>query len=120
MKRILMIEDDPWLSDSYGRVLGEKWQITTAADASLAMRAIEGEVFDAVVADIMLEGHTILALLHELQSYDDTRKLPIVLCSALDNDELVKFDWAAYGVRAVLDKTTLTPEKLRAAVGEVL
>jgi hypothetical protein len=66
----------------------------------------------------MLEGHTIFALLQELQSYDDTRHIPVILCSALDHDVLSQTRLHEYGVVRVLDKATLTPDSLDLAIKE--
>ena len=121
MSRILLVEDDHWLADSYARALkAEGYDVSSVSDASSAMRFVEGHAPDCIVADIMLEGHTIFALLHELQSYDDTRRIPVILCSALDHDALSKVRFHEYGVVQVLDKATLTPDSLDLAGKECL
>lgn len=119
MKHILLVEDDHWLADSYRRTLErEGFEVSSVTDASSAMRMVESQPPDCIVADIMLEGHTIFALLHELQSYDDTRRIPVILCSALDHDALSRNRLHEYGVVQVLDKATLTPDSLDLAVKE--
>ena len=117
---ILVVEDDTWLGDSYERLLRlGGYTVIRAADAHEAMRQVEEKSPAAVIADILLQGHTIFPLLHELQSYDDTRNLPIILCSNLDNKILQPTRLFQYGVRQVLDKTTLTSEKLVETIQEV-
>ena len=112
--RVLLIEDDLWLSDSYRAVLDD-YEVETAVSSQDAMDMIESYDYDLVIADVMLERGLVIDLLHELQSYDDTAKLPIVLCTSLA--QRIKLDDVrAYGVVAVLDKTTLTPKLLREAV----
>lgn len=120
MKRVLLIEDDPWLAESYRRVMTKNgFEVRVVADADVAMRGLEKGQCDVIVADIMLEGHTVFALLHELQSYDDTATIPVILCSSLSSDGLSEEKLHEYGVRRVLDKATLTPEQLVNVVGEV-
>jgi CheY-like chemotaxis protein len=74
---------------------------------------------DAVILDFLLTGQNALALLHELQSHSDLASIPVILCtnsaSDIAADELV-----AYGVVAVLDKTTMYPDDIVAAIRKVL
>jgi len=119
MKNILLVEDDHWLAASYGRILkGEGYEVSLVSDGASAMHYIEEHVPDCIVADVMLEGHTIFALLQELQSYDDTRHIPVILCSSLDHDVLSEARLHEYGVVRVLNKATLTPDSLDLAIKE--
>ncbi len=121
MTNILLIEDDHWLSDSYTRTLtGQGYAVEFVDNAEAAMRSVEEHMPDCIVADVMLEGHTVFSLLYELQSYDDTRRIPVVLCSNLGHDTLTKTRLHHYGVVAVLDKATLTPDSLDLAIKEAL
>lgn len=120
MKTVLLIEDDHWLADSYKRVLTQNgWIVARADNAVTAMNIVEENIPACIVADVMLEGHTVFSLLHELQSYDDTRKIPVIICSGLNSPELTEGRLHQYGVVRVLDKSTLTPEVLAMAVGDV-
>ena len=97
MIKILLIEDDRWLADSYMDVLND---------------------YELIIADVMLERGLVFDLLHELQSYDDTSQIPVILCTSLAQRITLK-DVKQYGVIAVLDKATLTPKILREAVESV-
>ena len=112
--KLLLIEDDRWLADSYMHVL-EEYDIDSAVSGQDAMDLIHVHDYDLIIADVMLERGLVIDLLHELQSYDDTAQLPIVLCTTLAQRIKLE-DVRAYGVVAVLDKTTLTPKLLREAV----
>jgi CheY-like chemotaxis protein len=112
--KLLLIEDDRWLADSYMHVL-EEYDIDSAVSGQDAMDLIDVNDYDLIIADVMLERGLVIDLLHELQSYDDTAQLPIVLCTTLAQRINLE-DVRAYGVVAVLDKTTLTPKLLREAV----
>ncbi len=121
MKHIILIEDDAWLAESYSRMLQKAgYQIVVAREGNEAIRLIETEKPDLLLADMMLEGQTVISLLHELQSYSDTAQFPVVICSALTGSHMSVERLHQYGVRAVLDKATLTPEQLIATVQEVL
>ena len=112
--KLLLIEDDRWLADSYMHVL-EEYDIDSAVSGQDAMDLIDVNDYDLIIADVMLERGLVIDLLHELQSYDDTAQLPIVLCTTLAQRIKLE-DVRAYGAVAVLDKTTLTPKLLREAV----
>lgn len=121
MKTVLLIEDDHWLADSYARTLTRSGCAVVRVDsAERAMQAVEESAPDCIVADIMLEGHTIFVLLHELQSYDDTRQIPVIICSNLTHDAVAAERLHHYGVVRVLDKATVTPDSLELAVKDVL
>ena len=68
---------------------------------------------------MLLAGTTALALLHELQSHTDTAKVPVILCTNLA-DGLDLEELAPYGVRRIVDKTTMQPDDIVAAVKSVL
>jgi len=121
MKRLLLIEDDAWLGESYDRMLGKLYDVTHVQSLEAAIEAISRRVPDVIVADFMLEGKNVLELFHELASYEDTSIIPVVLCSTI-GDELRRYETqlANYGVVRICDKATLTPESLRRAVHESL
>ncbi len=116
--RILLIEDDRWLADSYVHIL-EEYDVDTAQNGQDAMDLIDSYDYDLIIADVMLERGLVIDLLHELQSYDDTAKLPIVLCTSLAQ-RLSLDDVKPYGVVQILDKASLTPKLLRETVEELV
>jgi PleD family two-component response regulator len=60
-----------------------------------------------------------LALLHELQSHEDLADIPIILATNLA-DQVSIDDVASYGVKRILDKATMHPEDITAAIRGVL
>lgn len=115
---ILLIEDDQWLAESYVNALvGHDTVIVHSGQA--AMDALDDRTFDVVIADVMIEDGSVIDLLHELQSHDDTMSTPVIVCSGLASS-LRLSDLRAYGVVALLDKSTVTPETLRIAVQQAI
>lgn len=117
---ILIVDDDAWLAEQHARVL-EKAGYKTAISphAIAAINVIDSVQPDAIVLDVLLTGSTAFALLHELQSYADTGGIPVIVCTNIAADmslETVK----PYGVRRILDKTTMEPDDIVAAVRSVL
>lgn len=117
MNYVLLIEDDQWLADSYQVMLrAQGINVRQVSTGHEAMQLIEKETPAVVVADVLLGDHTSITLFHELQSYEDTRVIPIILCTTLAQTKFSDAQLKSYGIVAVLDKATLTPEQLLLAV----
>lgn len=117
MNYVLLIEDDQWLADSYQVMLRARdinvRQVSTGHEA---MQLIEKEPPAVIVADVLLGDHTSITLFHELQSYEDMRDIPVILCTTLAQTKFNDAELKTYGIQAILDKATLTPEQLMLAV----
>lgn len=116
MPKILLIEDDYWLAQSYMRVLSSH-SCQHVVDAQAAMDIVDGTLPDVILADVMLEWGTVIDLFHELQSHGDTANIPIVVCTGIGLAVRLE-DMRSYGVVALLDKQSLSPAKLRSAIAE--
>lgn len=119
MATILIVEDDPMLADCYRTWLrAKKHKTQQATDVVTAIEIIDEQLPDVILLDLLLPGASGAQLLHILRSHADLMHVPVVVCSgALPADSP---DLASYGVRAVLDKATLTPSRLAAAIAEAL
>ena len=117
MTKVLLVEDDAWLADLEVSVLSkEGYEVLHAPNALEAIAAVEeGSLPDVIVVDVLLAGSTGFALLHELQSYVDTTNIPVVLCTNLA-EQFDGRDMSEYGIVRVVNKTTMKPSDLVAAV----
>jgi CheY-like chemotaxis protein len=119
-QNVLLVEDDPWLAELEASVLTQAgYDVTMAPHAPSAIARIDEKQPDAIILDVLLAGSTAFALLHELQSYGDTKEVPIILCTNMA-DTLKLDDLKTYGVKRIIDKTTMQPDDLPAAVRSVL
>lgn len=119
-RTVLVIEDDDWFAEQHGRTLTDAgFRVRHASDGLAGMEAIDESLPDAVVLDIFLAGPNAFVLLHEIQSHADLSRLPIILCSNslpdMPADRL-----RAYGVTSTLDKGSMQPVDLVAAVKRAL
>lgn len=115
-QRIVVVEDDVWLSEHYLRVLRrEGYEVYHAPHAITAIEVIDQAKPHAILLDVLLAGTTALALLHELQSHADLADIPVVLATNLA-DQIDIEDVKSYGVKRILDKATMHPEDIAAAV----
>lgn len=117
--KVLLVEDDPWLAEVEAKTLQDAgFEVSHAPHPPAAIESVDVFQPDVIVLDVLLGGGTAFTLLHELQSYGDTGQIPIILCTnlaeSLPGDELTR-----YGVRRVVDKTTMHPDDLVAAVRSV-
>jgi len=113
---VLIVEDDDWMAGQHMRTLQAAGiRSDHAGHALAAIDAIDTTIPDVLVLDVMLAGPNAFTLLHELRSHADLSKIPVILCTA-SADQLPLEHVAAYGVRRVLDKTTMLPGDLVAAV----
>lgn len=117
---VLIIEDDVWLGEQQVRLLEKAgYKTVVSLHAQAAIDAIDDTHPDVIILDMLLAGGTAMALMHELQSHGDISMIPIILCSNLAADITLK-DVAPYGVRRILDKTTMEPNDVVAAVRSML
>jgi CheY-like chemotaxis protein len=119
-RTVLIVEDDDWLAEQHGRMLSAAgYGVEFAPHALAAMDAIDIKRPDVIVLDLLLAGPNAFTLLHELQSHADLANIPVIMCTN-SADRIADEDIAAYGVRQVLDKATMHPEDVIAAVKKVL
>lgn len=117
---VLIIEDDDWQAEQYERRLkaaGIRSEV--AAHALAAIDMLNTTIPDAIVLDVLLPGPNAFAFLHELRSHPDLVSVPVVLCTN-SADHIAEEDVKAYGVARVLDKTTMAPGDLVAAIMKAL
>ena len=109
-----------WLAEQFQRTL-ENGGYTSkrVSNGHVAMDMIDEALPRVIILDMLLTGGTGITLLHELQSYKDTGDIPVILCSNLASQVRLT-DVAPYGVRRILDKTTMHPDDILAAVRSVL
>lgn len=117
---VLIVEDDLWLAEQFERVLThEGFLVRRTSNGHVAIELVDECLPRVVLLDLLLPGSTGLALLHELQSYQDTGEIPIIVCTNLaatiELDEI-----KPYGVKKLLDKTTMHPSDIVAAVWGVI
>ena len=118
--KVLLVEDDPWLAElEAGLLTGAGYDVTLSPHAPSAIVAIDTIQPDVIILDVLLTGSTAFALLHELQSYGDTTMVPVILCTNVA-ESLNLDDLKAYGVRRIIDKSTMQLNELPLAVKSVL
>jgi PleD family two-component response regulator len=117
--RALIVEDDAWFAASLAEILATDFATRICPVPDMIFDVMTSWRPDVILADVMLGNKNLLVLLHEMQSDADTRQVPFVVLSAIDERTLRGDDWRAYGVRAVLNKADVKPSKLRQVLRDV-
>ena len=117
---VLIVEDDEWVGEGYQMSLNKAGFDTNVVTNGLeAIDSIDSSRPGVVVLDLFLPGPNGLALIHEIRSHDDLESIPVVMITnsaeQISDDEL-----SAYGVSRLLDKSTMQPQDVIAAVRSAL
>ncbi len=112
MLKILVIDDSPTSRAIATRLIGDLYDIRTAASGPEGIEAAEGGNFDLILLDLLMPGMDGQTVIAELRSRGS--KLPIVVMSA-DIQDTTRSRVAALGVASMTNKP-LTREKLVAAI----
>lgn len=117
---VLIVEDDQWLAEEYVRILQDGgYQAEYVMHALAAIDLIDIHTPDVIILDVFLAGPNAFTLLHELQSHADLAGIPVILCTTSASD-IAGEDVVAYGIQQVLDKTTMHPADMIAAIKKIV
>ncbi|HET9767146.1 MAG TPA: ATP-binding protein, partial [Thermoanaerobaculia bacterium] len=87
--RVLVVEDDPTVYDVIARHLGDGgWVPVRARTGDDALKLARGVRPVAVTLDLVIPGTDGLSVLRELRADPETRHIPVIIISVLDNREL--------------------------------
>jgi two-component system, sensor histidine kinase and response regulator len=88
---VLVVDDEISNRQLISRILKNHARMTEAGDGQQALALLEQEAFDLVLLDIMMPGQTGLEVLKIIRENPKTADLPVILVSALtDNDNVVQ------------------------------
>jgi DNA-binding response OmpR family regulator len=118
LHKILLIEDDIWLAESYSRCLS-KFDCKVVTSQHDALDVLNDFTPDVIVADIILDDGLVFDLLSQLQSYDDAHSIPVIICSTISKKYNIS-DLKSYGVVKIIDKSQVTPDQLSSEIGKIL
>ena len=118
MARVLLIEDDLDLAELYRLQLEPRHSVLHAQEAQQAYDMLAESPVDVILLDLLLPETNGIAVLQELRSYSDWRRIPVVILSNLRPDEIgLDYDLQRqFGIEAVLEKMYLQPGDLGSIV----
>jgi len=98
---------EQWLGESLAGALDDAKVVNTAHEAIIE---VDHFLPDLLVADFNLPNGNILELLHELQSFEDLRQIPVIILA--DDEKIRQPDLVELNVKKVLQKQKFTPADL--------
>ncbi len=108
-KKILWVEDDPFLAEIAGKKLViEKADLRRAIDSESTWKILDEWKPDIIMLDVMLPGITGIDILEKLKSTPATKDIPVIMLSNVSQDENVSRAMS-FGAKKFLTKATLTP-----------
>lgn len=91
--RILICEDDPDVATLISMMLAKAgFETETAYSAEQALACLARSSYDAVTVDLKLPGQNGMAFISALRDNESTRKLPVVVISALAEEGQLQFN----------------------------
>lgn len=91
MKRILIIEDDPDLTDLYQtKFMMEQFEVLTASDGGIGIEKAGTEKPDVILLDILMPNVNGFEVLKQLKTQPETKDTPVIVYTNLgssDSDE---------------------------------
>jgi len=86
-KRILLVEDDPFLSSLLGnRLKREGFEVFLVKDGSEALKAMRAQPVDLVLLDIILPGKSGFEVLEDIKGDPQISNLPVIIISNLGQE----------------------------------
>lgn len=118
-KKILFIEDESVMQKAVSEFLGVKgYQVVSALDGELGLRAAQVEKPDLILLDIILPKKNGFEVLKDLKSGADTKSIPVIVLTNLSEmgdigkilelgvtTYLVKSDQSLKDILAIVEKT---------------
>ena len=117
MASILLVEDDPMISEIYQRKLSQSgYEVTLAFDGRDAVNKIQAQVYDLVLLDLVLPALDGISVLKEISREGKQKpRSPIVVFSNLNDGENQETAFR-YGAQGFIAKSQFNPSEL---IGEV-
>lgn len=85
--RLLIVDDDAEVREAIAEALASRFQIITASDANDGFEKAQTSKPDAIVLDVMMPGRDGIALCKDLREDERTKTIPILMLTAVDDDD---------------------------------
>ena len=124
MAKILLIEPDRLLAESYVRALQHRGhEVNAASTAQAGIMAADAMPPDLVVLELQLVGHSGIEFLYEFRSYTDWQNTPVIIQTYVPQHEFAD-SWQLLkdelGAKSYLYKPRTSLDRLVSAVSAYL
>lgn len=119
-KRILIIDDDLFISDLYSLELQKAgYIVTTASNGELGLSKIQLEKPVLILLDVAMPGLDGLQVLEKIRQNPDYATIKIMMLTNIRDEETIR-NGLSKGADGYLLKTSLTPEQVVEEVTKTL
>lgn len=119
LKSILIVEDDPFLTEIYVSKLEPRgYSIDAARDGEEALELLKTKRFDLVVLDINLPKISGWDVLREIRNNPNTHDLKVIVVSNFENEDQQLAE--ELGVKKFIIKIYHTPEEIAQEIEQEL
>lgn len=117
---ILIVEDDPFISDMYAtKMRTSGFDITVAENGQLGLEAMRSTKFDLILLDVVMPKMDGFEMLEVLKAEEETKNIPVILLTNLGQKDDVERG-LKLGAEAYVVKAHFTPAEVIDKVNEVL
>ncbi|MGH7977175.1 MAG: response regulator, partial [Limisphaerales bacterium] len=96
MKKILLIEDDPIITNVYrNKLTVEGYQVEVAVDGESGLKLMRTFQPDAIVLDLMLPKMSGVEVIKQIRGEPERSKMPIIVFSNIYLNNMVQEAWKA-------------------------
>ena len=111
-KKILIVEDDHFLSDLYRSVLeGEGYLVSQAFDGLEGIANASKELPDLILLDLVLPELSGLEVLKKIKSSPNGKSLKVVILSNIKDEEIIA-SATQMGAEGYIVKRTISPNQI--------
>lgn len=120
MKKILLVEDDPFLIDIYTTKLKEVgFSVESVSKGKEALKKIKEEKIDLILLDIVLPEETGFSFLKKIKESPEFKEIPVIILSNLGQKREVE-EGLHLGATKYLIKAHFTPSEVVEEIKQTL
>lgn len=119
-KRVLIIEDDPFIADVYVLKLeSEGYDVETAEDGMKGLSMLKNNKYDIILLDILMPNLDGFKVLEQIKMRPDISKVPVIILTNLSQKKDIQ-KGIDLGASDYIIKTKFTPTEVVKTIAKVL
>lgn len=119
-KKVLIVEDDPFIADVYVLKLeSEGYSVETAEDGILGLEALKKKKFDVVLLDILMPNMDGFKVLEQIKKNPTISQTPVIILTNLSQKKDIQ-KGIELGASDYIIKTKFTPTEVVKTIAKVL
>ena len=118
--KILLIEDDPFLSDLYKNQLEKaKHTVLQSFDTAEGLKLISEIKPDLVILDLIMPKFSGMEILKKIKSNEELKEIKVIVLSNIKDENIIK-DAKDLGADGYIIKTAITPGQISEEIKKYL